>query len=978
MWKKENLRKNFLRVKQMADQNLGRAEKSEVLTEDQQGNERRVEVVRQVSHNLIKKVGALLEAPGTDYDKRLKKLPETGLSHTFTESAGMLGPDTLLGSICQQCGDCQAVLATKELQCEIDIENKVLTPLQTIAEIDIPSIMKHRKQLAKSTLDMDSAKSRFNSAVRQSQAQGTNMASAAAKADALRDEHDEACNRVEAIKDNLSIELCNFVARESEHSARLVALLEAQATYHKNALKVIEDAIPKMKATIEKSPLKPVFGMALEEHLKMMGRDVSLVLEACILTLIDIGMEEEGLFRIAGSALKLKKLRACIDAHALDMEEFSNEPHTVAGVLKQYLRELPEPLMTYNLCKEFMDASQLPPDQRFKSLQAIVNKLPPANYNNIRYLVKFLQLLAEKSQINKMTPSNIAIVMGPNLLWAKGESAPNMMTTGAVSSIIESFIIHADQFFPGELDFHLTGQGRAPPSPSIVPPSAKELPVVSVFNAEDEPDSPKQERASELRTVTQPGESTLVQIAEGGSTEALNTSEPDVLSLDLGSESSGEVVMSGVGPGTRAMSSSHRGDGVLPALAPATNLSLAPNSARKRPIMSAPCPPGSAAWASSPNLTSLSMGSAPPLLLSPSSLSRAQSITSHASPVPPMSPSQSVHSDMYTTLFALHSLEQGGEAWSNYQTRVRSLLDGQFQSGTLAPPSPSEREKLIVSQPGAEQSSPRPQANQRNPSPSPSPMPTEPEAEAATEKVGAALDGSVDECQGRSAEAKGSQDFDFNETGAFSPDSPGQDFRHDNPVMTASSPSVLTHSTTPNSGSPVPNSASPAANSLSPANDSPEGPQTSPKVQRRLTKKPAPPPPPDRSYTVAVTASMSKATGNGGLTSMTWHRSAPLNSPQPSADQAAYHHGEGDRRHSPPERRTSGHERPHGPPPERPERPSAPPPERPKAPPTLQTGTQHPPGAPGGHQRSASTGAMHIITTASPSPVTKKTYTSFV
>ncbi|XP_070187920.1 rho GTPase-activating protein 17-like isoform X5 [Littorina saxatilis] len=670
MWKKENLRKNFLRVKQMADQNLGRAEKSEVLTEDQQGNERRVEVVRQVSHNLIKKVGALLEAPGTDYDKRLKKLPETGLSHTFTESAGMLGPDTLLGSICQQCGDCQAVLATKELQCEIDIENKVLTPLQTIAEIDIPSIMKHRKQLAKSTLDMDSAKSRFNSAVRQSQAQGTNMASAAAKADALRDEHDEACNRVEAIKDNLSIELCNFVARESEHSARLVALLEAQATYHKNALKVIEDAIPKMKATIEKSPLKPVFGMALEEHLKMMGRDVSLVLEACILTLIDIGMEEEGLFRIAGSALKLKKLRACIDAHALDMEEFSNEPHTVAGVLKQYLRELPEPLMTYNLCKEFMDASQLPPDQRFKSLQAIVNKLPPANYNNIRYLVKFLQLLAEKSQINKMTPSNIAIVMGPNLLWAKGESAPNMMTTGAVSSIIESFIIHADQFFPG--------------------------------------------------------------------------------------------------------------------------------------------------------------------------------------------------------------------------------------------------------------------------------------------------------------------DFDFNETGAFSPDSPGQDFRHDNPVMTASSPSVLTHSTTPNSGSPVPNSASPAANSLSPANDSPEGPQTSPKVQRRLTKKPAPPPPPDRSYTVAVTASMSKATGNGGLTSMTWHRSAPLNSPQPSADQAAYHHGEGDRRHSPPERRTSGHERPHGPPPERPERPSAPPPERPKAPPTLQTGTQHPPGAPGGHQRSASTGAMHIITTASPSPVTKKTYTSFV
>ena len=49
-----------------------RAEKSEVLTEDQQGNEKRVDIVRQVSHNLIKKITALLEAPpGTDPEKRL-------------------------------------------------------------------------------------------------------------------------------------------------------------------------------------------------------------------------------------------------------------------------------------------------------------------------------------------------------------------------------------------------------------------------------------------------------------------------------------------------------------------------------------------------------------------------------------------------------------------------------------------------------------------------------------------------------------------------------------------------------------------------------------------------------------------------------------------------------------------------------------------------------------------------------------------
>ncbi|XP_025085083.1 rho GTPase-activating protein 44-like isoform X5 [Pomacea canaliculata] len=488
MWKKENLRKNFLRVKQIADQNLGRAEKSEVLSEDQQGNERRVEIVRQVSHNLIKKVNALLEAPpGTDVEKRLKKLPETGLSHTLIESAGLLGPETLLGAMCQMCGECQSSLAREELQCELDIEKEVLIPLQNIAEVDIPSIMKYRKQLNKLTLDMDSAKTRFNSAVRQSHVPGANMASAAAKADAVREEYEEAANKVESIKDILSIELCNFIAKESEHSSRLVALLEAQSSYHKKALSVIEEMIPKIKSFMESSPTKPIFGMALEQHLQLMGRDISLVLEACILTLLDTGLEEEGLFRIAGAASKLKKLKAYFDANIVDMEEFSTDPHTVAGVLKQYLRELPEPLLTFDLYPDFMAATQLPMEQRMQALNSTLKRLPACNYNNLRYLIKFLAILAEKSSVNKMTPSNIAIVMGPNLLWSSGETTSNMLTTGAVSSIIETFIIHADRFFPGEFGFHLTGRGRAPPSPSISPPPSTEMSLVSMMDESHQP-----------------------------------------------------------------------------------------------------------------------------------------------------------------------------------------------------------------------------------------------------------------------------------------------------------------------------------------------------------------------------------------------------------------------------------------------------------------------------------------------------------
>lgn len=38
-----------------------------------------------------------------------------------------------------------------------------------------------------------------------------------------------------------------------------------------------------------------------------------------------------------------------------------------------------------------------------------------------RYLIKFLAKLTEYQDTNKMTPSNVAIVLGPNLLWPQAD-----------------------------------------------------------------------------------------------------------------------------------------------------------------------------------------------------------------------------------------------------------------------------------------------------------------------------------------------------------------------------------------------------------------------------------------------------------------------------------------------------------------------------------------------------------------------------
>ncbi|TMS22359.1 Rho GTPase-activating protein 17, partial [Larimichthys crocea] len=82
-----------------------------------------------------------------------------------------------------------------------------------------------------------------------------------------------------------------------------------------------------------------------------------------------------------------------------------------------------------------------------------------------RYLVKFLSKLAQDSEVNKMTPSNIAIVLGPNLMWAKTEGSLAEMaaaTSVHVVAIVEPIIQHADWFFPEDVEFNVSGMFAMP------------------------------------------------------------------------------------------------------------------------------------------------------------------------------------------------------------------------------------------------------------------------------------------------------------------------------------------------------------------------------------------------------------------------------------------------------------------------------------------------------------------------------------
>ncbi|XP_028934406.1 SH3 domain-binding protein 1 [Ornithorhynchus anatinus] len=504
----------------------GRAqEATEFLSEDLLQVEQRLEPAKRAAHNVHKRLQACLQGQsGADVDKRVKKLPLMTLSVTMAESFKELDPESSLGKALEMSCFIQSQLARVLAEFEIALERDVLQPLNKLSEEELPSILKHKKSLQKLTSDWNALKSRLNQATKNSTSGGTGLGggpggtSAANKLEMLKEEEEELKRKVEQCKDEYLADLYHFATKEDNYANYFISLLEIQANYHRQSLNSLDTALAELKEShgaatepispMVDTPVAKVYGVALEEHLKELGRDVALPLEACVMMLLAEGMREEGLFRLAAGASVLRRLKQTMAGDPSSLEEFCSDPHAVAGALKSYLRELPQPLMTFDLYDDWMRAASMKdPKSRLENLKEVCARLPKENCTNLRYLIRFLAKLAKEQEVNKMTPSNIAIVLGPNLLWppvTEGDQA--QLDAASVSSIqvvgvVEALIQNADTLFPGEIDFNVSGlfTGLTTMCPSNPEDKARESPP-----AEEPPARTTPPPAKEGRPVSEP------------------------------------------------------------------------------------------------------------------------------------------------------------------------------------------------------------------------------------------------------------------------------------------------------------------------------------------------------------------------------------------------------------------------------------------------------------------------------------------
>ncbi|XP_039728274.1 rho GTPase-activating protein 22 isoform X2 [Pteropus medius] len=203
-------------------------------------------------------------------------------------------------------------------------------------------------------------------------------------------------------------------------------------------------------------PLPPgIFGQRLEDTVhqerKYGPRLAPLLVEQCVDFIRERGLTEEGLFRMPGQANLVRDLQDSFDCGEKPLFDSTTDVHTVASLLKLYLRELPEPVVPFARYEDFLSCAQLlTKDEGEGTLELAkqVSSLPLANYNLLRYICKFLDEVQSHSNVNKMSVQNLATVFGPNILRPQIEDPVTIMEgTSLVQHLMTVLIRRHGQLF---------------------------------------------------------------------------------------------------------------------------------------------------------------------------------------------------------------------------------------------------------------------------------------------------------------------------------------------------------------------------------------------------------------------------------------------------------------------------------------------------------------------------------------------------
>ncbi|KAI9228745.1 MAG: Rho GTPase activation protein, partial [Piptocephalis tieghemiana] len=225
-----------------------------------------------------------------------------------------------------------------------------------------------------------------------------------------------------------------------------------------------EAKLPEVKAKVFGYPLDT---LSLTPEGGISG-EIPIVIEKCLQEIERRGLEEVGIYRISGTQSAMERLILAFeeDVGSVDLgDEMWSDINVVTGVLKQLLRSLPEPLMTYELYEGLIEAMRITEyNDRLFALKDLLAELPPLNYRIVRRLSEHLERITDLEDINCMYATNLAIVFGPTIMRpppGPSNFSQAMANLGQHQNVVKNLILQYHWLFDVEEEGDAAEEGGA-------------------------------------------------------------------------------------------------------------------------------------------------------------------------------------------------------------------------------------------------------------------------------------------------------------------------------------------------------------------------------------------------------------------------------------------------------------------------------------------------------------------------------------
>jgi hypothetical protein len=194
-----------------------------------------------------------------------------------------------------------------------------------------------------------------------------------------------------------------------------------------------------------------LFGSELEARCEYEKRVVPNIVSRCIEEVEQRGIDMEGIYRKSGGSGQVKQVQQGFEKDGnFDISDEDLDIHAVTSALKQYLRKLPTPLITYDVYDSLLEAGRVADrEKQAVALRVSVAELPEHHRDCLEFLIQHLARVMGQEEDNLMTPLNLAVVFAPTIM--RPESIEREMSDMQAQRIaVQALLEQHANVFPDE------------------------------------------------------------------------------------------------------------------------------------------------------------------------------------------------------------------------------------------------------------------------------------------------------------------------------------------------------------------------------------------------------------------------------------------------------------------------------------------------------------------------------------------------